>query len=251
MGVLVPVRRSCPLMGSVASVHVHDDAPSSVIDRAIAAVFDELERIEAVFSTFRTDSAISRINRGELHLLDAPREVIDVLDACSFLETISEGAFSARPASHLLDPAGFVKGWAVERASRRLAESALEHWYVSLGGDMQMGEAPDPVDGGPRGWRVGVADPRDTSRLVSGLLIPRGAVATSGTGERGRHIIDPRDGQPADYWASVTVVGPSLTWADAYATVACVLGAEGLRWVHRFADYSALGVTHGGEVVTV
>ena len=238
-------------MGSVASVHVHDDVSPSLVDEVIARVFDELDRIETVFSTFRPDSEISRINRGDLHLLDASREVIDVLDACSFLESISDGAFSARTRAGTLDPAGFVKGWAVERASRMLGDGGLRQWYVSLGGDMQMGDAPDPRPGEPRGWKVGIADPVDSSRTVSGLLIQRGAVATSGTGERGRHLVDPRTGATVDHWASVTVVGPSLTWADAYATVACVRGADGLEWVHRFEGYSAVAVTHGGRIVTV
>lgn len=251
MVVVAPVRRNAPVMGSVASVHVHDDVPEQLVDDVIATVFDELDRIEAVFSTFRPDSEISRINDGSLHVLDASREVVDVLDACTYLEAISDGAFSARTASGSLDPSGFVKGWAVERASRVLADSGLRHWYVSLGGDMQMGEAPEALDGEPQGWKVGIADPSDSSRTVSGLLIQRGAVATSGTGERGLHLIDPRTGAPAEYWASVTVVGPSLTWADAYATVACVRGKDGLEWVHRFLGYSALGVTHDGRVVTI
>ena len=251
MAVIAPVRRNAPVMGSVASVHVYDDVSERLVDDVIARVFDELDGIEAVFSTFRPDSEISRINAGSLHVLDASREVVDVLDACTYLEAISDGAFSSRTTAGSLDPAGFVKGWAVERASRLLADSGLHQWYVSLGGDMQMGEAPESVEGEPRGWKVGIADPRDSSRTVSGLLIQRGAVATSGTGERGRHLIDPRTGTAADYWASVTVVGPSLTWADAYATVACVRGKDGLAWVHRFEGYSAVGVTHDGRIVTV
>ena len=248
---LAPVRRITPVMGSMASVHVHDEISIEQIEMAVSDVFDELERLESVFSTFRFASEISRINRGEMHLLEASREVVDVLDACSYLEAVSDGVFSARTIEGALNPAGFVKGWAVERASRLLVEAGLSHWYVSIGGDMQMGDAPEPVPGEPRGWKVGIADPRDSSRTVSGLLVQSGAVATSGTGERGNHIVDPRTGGVSDYWASVTVVGPSLTWADAYATVACVRGFDGLEWVHRFEGYSALGVTHDGRVVTL
>lgn len=39
------------------------------------------------------------------------------------------------------------------------------------------------------------------------------------------------------------MVGPSLTWADAYATAAFVMGREGLGWVASHPGYGALAVT--------
>ena len=245
-----PVRRSAPMMGSVASIHVHDDAPVELIDVVIAEVLAELEKYEAMFSTFRVSSEISRINRKELHVLDASKEVVDVLDACFFLEVASDGAFSSRQDDGTLDPAGFVKGWAVERAARHLDAAGLKHWYVSLGGDMQMGDPP-PHSHLQDGWKVGIADPARSGEVVAALSMQRGAVATSGTAERGRHLVDPRDGTASEYWSSVTVTGPSLTWADAFATTACVIGAEGLDWVHRFEGYAAMGVRPDGTLVTV
>jgi thiamine biosynthesis lipoprotein ApbE len=50
------------------------------------------------------------------------------------------------------------------------------------------------------------------------------AVATSGASERGEHVIDARSGAPPTDLLSATVVGPSLTFADAYATVAFAMG---------------------------
>ena len=46
-----------------------------MVDTAIGAVLAELERLEAIFSTYRADSVISAINRGERHPLDGPAEV--------------------------------------------------------------------------------------------------------------------------------------------------------------------------------
>ena len=245
-----PVRRSAPMMGSVVSVHVHDDAPSALIEVVVSEVIAELEKYESMFSTFHRDSEITRVNRKELHVLDASQEVVDVLDACFFLEGASGGAFSSRRVDGTLDPAGFVKGWAVERASRRLDAAGLKHWYVSLGGDMQMGDPP-PHSHLQDGWKVGIADPARSGEVVAALSMQRGAVATSGTAERGRHLVDPRDGTASEYWSSVTVTGPSLTWADAFATTACVIGAVGLDWVHRFEGYAAMGVRPDGTLVTV
>ena len=246
----LPIVRTHVVMGSVASVHVHDDVDPATIETVVAAVFDELDRLESIFSTFRADSEISRINSGRLHHLDASREVIDVMDACVFMESITSGAFACRRADGSLDPAGFVKGWAVERASRFFVDAGLRHWYLSLGGDMQMGEAPE-TDGEPHGWKVGIADPNRPGAVATGLLIARGAVATSGTAERGRHIVDPRSGETCDHWSSFTVCGPSLTWADAYATAAFVMGESGLAWVHCFEGYTALGIRPDGTIVTL
>eukprot|EP01041_Mallomonas_annulata_P020800 gene20800-40699_t len=81
-------------MGTVASIHVHDDplhVDPRVVDDAIDAVLAELERLEAMFSTFRPTSEISRVNRGELDLVDCSPEVIDVVDACTWLEHASGG----------------------------------------------------------------------------------------------------------------------------------------------------------------
>ena len=64
------VRRVAPTMGTMASIVVHDDAPTDVVDTAIGAVLAELERLEATFSTYRADSVISAINRGECHPLE-------------------------------------------------------------------------------------------------------------------------------------------------------------------------------------
>ena len=73
------LRRSWRAMGTVASLHIHDDLPAETLDVVVASVAAELERLEAMFSTFRSDSDISAINRGELHPLDAPGEVVEVL----------------------------------------------------------------------------------------------------------------------------------------------------------------------------
>ena len=114
-------------MGTVASVHVHDVADRTLVDGAIEAMWAELDRLEDLFSTFRDSSEISRINRGELHLLDASPEVIEVVDACTWLEHASDGAFRARrPGDTLLDPAGFVKGWAAELAAQHLDRAGLQ-----------------------------------------------------------------------------------------------------------------------------
>ncbi|HSP99695.1 MAG TPA: FAD:protein FMN transferase [Candidatus Dormibacteraeota bacterium] len=241
-----PVRRTAPVMGTVASIHVHDDAPLPVIDKAIGSTVAELERLEALFSTFRPTSQISEINAGTRTVTDCDDEVIAVLDACTWLEHESGGAFSAHPPDcpGRLDPSGFVKGWATEQAAACLTEAGLEHFYVAVGGDLLVHGSPAPA----RPWHIGLADPRRPGAAVGVIDILSGAVATSGTSERGGHIWDGRDGHAAGDFLAVTIVGPSLAWADAFATTAFALGADGPRWVTQFAGYAAVVVDRTGAL---
>ena len=240
--------RTHPVMGTMASVHVHDRADDATIEAAVEAMWSELDRLEQMFSTFRPSSEISRINRSELHLLDASAEVIEVVDACTWLEHASDGAFRARrPGDVAIDPAGFVKGWAAELAAKCLDRAGLKQWYLSVGGDIQTrGTAGDGA-----AWRVAIADPNsDDPRAIRAMVEVVGdAVATSGTAARGRHLWDGRIDQPAQALASMTVVGPHLTWADAFATTAFVMGLDGIDWVARFDAYRALAITRDGEPV--
>ena len=240
------LRRAQRAMGTVISVHVHDDAPDAGIEAAVDALFAEVERLEQIFSTFRPDSVVSRINRGELHLLDAGPEVTEVMDACTWLEHQSDGAFTAhrpdRPGE--LDPAGYAKGWITEVAAGRLDDAGLAHWYVGAGGDVIT--RGSPAEGRP--WRVGVAHPLQPGATVATLELAGGAVATSGTAERGLHLWDGRTGSAADALASLTVLGPELAWADAFATAGFAMGPAGLTWLTRFEGYRALAVTLDGRV---
>lgn len=243
-----PLVRVRPVMGTMASLHVHDDRPDDEIDVAVEAVWQELERLEALFSTFRRDSQISEVNRGERHLLDCDAEVIEVLDACTWLEHTSGGAFrSRRPdAPDQLDPAGFVKGWATERASHQLAGHGLHHWYLSVGGDLVAHGSPAP--GQP--WRIAIADPLHARQVLGVIELTDGAVATSGTAERGAHLWDGRTGAPPSDFVAVTVTGPSLSWADALATAAFAMGEDGPTWVSTFDGYAAIAVRPDGSHTT-
>lgn len=224
------------VMGTFASLHVDDDVDSTVVRSAWHEALGLLTDVEQRFSTFRPDSEISRINRGELHLLDASPDVVEVMDACTWLEHESDGAFRARRPDGGLDPAGFVKGWAAERAGRVLTESGLSSWYLNVGGDIQTSGLQ--ASGEP--WRIGVVDPTDRSVVAVSFDIPENfAVGTSGTGARGAHLWDGRSGAFLDRVASITVVGPHLMWADALATAAFAMGDDGLVWLTRYPNYHA------------
>jgi thiamine biosynthesis lipoprotein len=227
-------------MGTVFTFDVRD--PGDWRD-AIGAVVAELHRIDALFSTYRPDSDISRLRRGELGVDDADPDVARVLDLCIRMHVETDGYFSALTPTGV-DPTGLVKGWAIERASGILRAHGSDNHAVNGGGDLQL--AGEAAPGRP--WRVGVSDPHDRTRLLATLQCTEAAVAGSGTAERGEHLVDPFTGRPPQGLAAVTVVGPSLTRADAYATGAFARGADAVRWLNGVAGHEALVVDAAGSV---
>lgn len=227
-------------MGTTASIHVNDAVSQEEFTEIVHIAHTELERLESMFSVFQPESEISRINSGALHHLDASPEVIEVLDHCAWLEQASQGAFSIRRSrtSSSINPSGFVKGWAGERTTSMLRSHGLEHFYLGIGGDYALigGMTSDQP------WRIGIVDPRDASQLVGTVDAVTGAIATSGTAERGKHIWDARTETVADSFLSVTVVGPQLMWADAYATTVFVMGEAGVEWMKQFPNYNVMPV---------
>jgi FAD:protein FMN transferase len=235
-------RRSVAVMGTVATVELGDSCPPGEADRLIDATFAWLADVDRRFSTFRPDSEISRLGRSEVDLARCSPDVREVLERCADLWRSTDGYFDAY-AGATLDPSGYVKGWSVQVASERLtAAGAVDH-VVDAGGDIQTRGRPGPG----RAWEIGVRHPWHTDRLCWVLTGTDLAVATSGTYERGRHVIDPRTGRPADGLRSVTVVGRDLAVADAYATAAVAMGEGGLRWLATLPGHECGVVTEDGR----
>ena len=214
---------------------------------AWAEVMAELGEVDRVFSTYRPDSYVSRLGRGEVTLLDCPPEVAEVLALGDQAERESGGAFDVRRTGPdgevVLDPSGVVKGWAVERAAVHLRALDATGFCLSAGGDLVC-RAPGP-DSAP--WRIGIEHPLDPTQLVAVVPLSTGAVATSGTAHRGEHVVDARSGRPPSRVASVTVVGPSLTWADIDATAAYAQGANAAQWLEGRTGRSGLVVWEDGS----
>src|SRR5206468_2510144 len=91
-------------------------------------------------------------------------------------------------------------------------------------------------------WRVGIQHPLQRDALAAVLASDELAVATSGTYERGEHIVDPIGGGRPQGVLSVTVAGPELATADAYATAAYAMGPRGAEWLGGRDGYSAITI---------
>jgi len=205
-------------MGTMVTVDVRDPHPMPpAVEAAVETAIAWLHHVDATFSTYRDGSEISRLGRGELRERECSPEVREVLGLCAEVERRSEGCFDIHCGGRL-DPSGLVKGWSVQRAAELLRAAGARSFFIGAGGDIVL----------------------ETGDL---------AVATSGTYERGEHILDPRTGRAPEGLLSMTVVGPSLTYADAFATAAFVMGEPGLPWVAGIDGYEGLGITRDRRAV--
>ena len=245
------------IMGLPISVHVRGpQANEPQVANAVDTAFAELRADDRLFSTYRSDSAVRRIQRGELRLGDAGPRVATVAALCEEAAERTDGAFSAwlpgPDGRQVFDPTGLVKGWAVEQAfdwlMERLAALDAHDVLMSAGGDIVVActrtDTPD--------WSIGIEDPRDRNRLLMNVPLRRGAVATSGIAARGQHIVNPSTGRPPTALLSATVIGPSLTWADVYATAAFVKGPEAKTWMSTVTDHACVlvGATGVADLVS-
>ncbi|WP_246142815.1 FAD:protein FMN transferase [Nocardioides rubriscoriae] len=242
-----PWRAVAQVMGLPVSVALRGrHAGDRTGQDAWAAVVAELREVDRVFSTYRADSVVSRLDSGELTLAEAPREVHEVLALGEQARVESAGAFDVRRRTATrtlrLDPSGVVKGWAVQRASAHLTALPDTDFCLGGGGDL----AAHVADPGDPAWQVGIEDPRDPSRLVARVPLRRGAVATSGSAHRGAHVVDARTGRAPVGVASVTVVAGDLTWADIDATAAYAMGLDGLDWLRARPGRCGLVVLDDG-----
>lgn len=235
------------VMGTVVSIDLADDLSEATLRTLMEDVCGWLHEVDGRFSTYRPDSEVSRFRREEIPLQECSPDMRTVLEACADLWRFTDGYFDAY-AGGPLDPSGYVKGWSVEVASARLAAAGSVNHCINAGGDIRARGRTG--EGKP--WKVGVRHPWEADKLSWVLTLSDGAVATSGTYERGHHVFNPRTGGPARGLRSVTVAGPDLALADAYATAALAMGQSGINWLAKLVPegYESAAVTDDGRAFT-
>jgi thiamine biosynthesis lipoprotein len=224
-------------MGIPIVVDVRDD---DVDPEALERMFAWLRWVDATFTTYKDDSELSRLNRGELALEDVGPAVRWVLERCEELRGETRGYFDIRAASSSgLDPSGYVKGWSIDHAADILHAAGIRNFAINAGGDLRVSGRAVPE----LSWRVGIQHPLQRDKLAALVEANDLAIATSGAYEQGQHVVDPHTGRPPHGMLSVTVVGPELGTADAYATAAFAMGATAAaHWTARLRGYEALTI---------
>ena len=204
------------------------DAGPGTVQHAVEA---ELQRIDAMASTWRDDSELMRYNRAEdPSRFELSPELAELIQQARQIEAQTGGAFSLRPDGGGIDLSGIAKGYAVDRVVDLLQNKfGVMECLVDIGGEVRA------VGNGPKGdgWRVGLYVPTDAAGIDAPVLQLRdNSVATSGAYFKGDHILDPATGEPVENaLLSASVIHPSNATADALATALVVMGPErGMKW---------------------
>lgn len=134
-----------------------------------------------------------------------------------------------------IDFGGIVKEYAVDRAAALCQEAGIRHGIINLGGDIKV--IGPRADGSP--WRVGIRHPRNHKAVLETILLPEGALASSGDyercivvkGVRYGHVLNPKTGWPVSYLAAVSVASDFCVVAGSAATIAMLKGQNGPEWL--------------------
>lgn len=157
------------------------------------------------------------------------------------------------PPEARLDLGGIVKGWAADRAAKKLGTHGPA--LIDAGGDVAV--SGPRADGSP--WPIGVLNPFQPDQPFETLKIAQGGVATSGKdyrrwlrdGKWQHHLIDPRTGLSAQSDVlSATVIAPSAVEAEIVAKVVTIVGCdESMAWLEDQPEYAVVIVREDGRVV--
>lgn len=280
------VERKVLAMGTVLVLHLEGGAEAR-LQAGTEAALAEVARIEAECSTWRPESAWSRLNAAEGRTVPLDGEWIELLEAAKRWTARTEGAFDPclRPlmeawdirgrgripgaeeqtlalresgAEHLVldrkagtarlagrhagvEEGGFVKGYALDRALAAARTVGAGGGWLDFGGQVLVAGVRD----------VPVAQPGQRGRVALTIRLQNASLSTSGTSERGRHILDPRTGRPCPAWGSVSVVAPTAFEADVLSTALYVMGpVQGIAWAQSRGLPACFLYTHGRRRMT-
>jgi FAD:protein FMN transferase len=217
------------LMGMPITVEVLD---TTATEADIERVFAYFRSIDATFSTYKEESEISRMNRGELAEEECSDAVKTILALSEQTRQETRGYFDIRH-DGIIDPSGIVKGWAIFQAAQMLKEAGFVNYYIDAGGDIQMAGMNN---GNP--WRIGIRNPFNRNENVKVLAITDKGVATSGSAIRGQHIYNPHQQEELirDI-VSLTAIGQNVYEADRFATAAFAMGKRGIYFIEQLVGF--------------
>jgi FAD:protein FMN transferase len=227
--------------GTVIVVQVASNGLSMVeLGSAVDKAEEFFHKVDENFSTYKSDSEVSQIRRGELEVTDASDDVKQVWRLSEHARELTLGAFDPWTVDGGFDPSGLVKGWAADVAAKMLVDDGVENVLINAAGDLVLRGVQISEGGEVNPWSVGISSPDDVNQIVKTFDVFDGSVATSGDYEKGAHIVDPHTGLIAIGARSASVVGPDGALCDALATALMVDGRDAQRWMGRpeLAEYS-------------
>jgi len=226
-------------MGMPITTEVRDTMDDALVNR----IFDYFGSVDRRFSTYRSDSEVEAMNRGEIDEAACSDQMREVLELARRTSQETGGYFDISRGDGTMDPSGIVKGWAIRNAARIVSDAGYANFFIDAGGDIQS----SGINGQGQPWRVGIRNPFNESQIVK-VLVPNGhGIATSGSYVRGHHIYDPhaRDRRLTDI-VSLTVVGPDVLEADRFATAAFAMGRDGIHFIEQREGLEGYAIASDG-----
>ena len=232
------LRKQFPVWGTIVDVDIASSVVSEDgLNQGMQQVIDFCTQVDSDFSTYIDTSWVTRLRTNQIEISLCPPLVQEVWELSLQAKHLTDGAFDPWAVEGGFDPSGLVKGWAADKCADLLVTLGIEHVQVNAAGDLAL--RGGFYEGGVKPWRIGVVNPDNRAEVVETFEIFDGAIATSGTYERGAHINDPFTGLIAIGAQSATVVGPLGWLCDALATALMVAGTDGAKYFAQpeFAGY--------------
>lgn len=228
------MKQTKTIMGMPVTVEIVGNKYPEIMEQ----VFDYFIKVDERFSTYKSQSEISRLNRGEISLSGASEEMKTVFELAEQTKQETRGFFDIKKPDGSLDPSGLVKGWAIHNASKLLEQAGVKEYYVEAGGDIQTAG---------KTWKIGIKNPFNQKEIIKVVHLRNLGIATSGTYERGNHIYNPHEkGQKIPDIIGLTVVGPNIYEADRFATAAFAMGKEGIMFIENLPGLEGFMVGKDG-----
>ncbi len=254
-----PVRWSGRALGASASMILTGMTriQAAPVFRAIEA---EIARLEGIFSLYRQQSEISRLNAAGRLSMPSP-DLLSVLSLSSRLHSATNGAFDPtvqpmwlalaqgqdmtearrktgwrhvdfdtgevrlRRPGMAITLNGIAQGYITDRIAALLRGRGLENVLIDMGEIAALGGRPEGTD-----WQAGIARP--DGQIVHQIALRDRALATSaplGTvlqpGTELGHILDPRGGALAKR-TLVSVSAEKAALADGLSTALCLMDSD-------------------------
>lgn len=223
------MKKKAIIMGMPVTVSIID---TNAGEKDINDVFSYFRKIDKKFSTYKKDSEIEKINRGELKKSKYSLEMKKILKLSEKTKKETNGYFDIRIDGRL-DPSGMVKGYAIHEACKVLSKKGYRNFYVEIGGDIEVYGS----------WKIGIENPFNRKEIIKVVNLKNLGIATSGIYIRGNHIFDPINKRKADYIASITVIGPNVYEADRFATAAFAMGEKGIYFIESLKGFEGYLIT--------
>lgn len=226
-------------MGMPITIEIVD---TNVTNFQINSVFNYFTYVDKKFSTYKPDSEISLINQGKIKRKHYSQDMKQIFNLALKTKKQTQGYFDIKR-DQGYDPSGIVKGWAILQASKLLQRNGFKNFYINAGGDIQsLGK-----NNNNQPWSVGIQHPFNPREIIKVIFPKNHGVATSGTYERGQHILNPlTNHQLQSDIISLTIIGPDIFEADRFATAAFAMGQAGISFIESLPNLEGYMINRRG-----